>query len=321
MRVCVIGTGVIGTIYGHLMTQAGHPVVHYVRTIDPVTARDGIRIRLLDGRTAAAPEQEVRYRARLVDSLDPGDGYDLILASVRHTQLSGLVPVLAARGGKADVLFFNNLWTGLGPIDAGLAPERYLWGFPVAGGGFRDGFLDAALLGDAHLGELDGQSTDRLARILALFDGCGLAVNLHTDMLPWLWTHFAIEAGVIGTAIKAGDPSVFLDSTDWLEQAILGVREALAVAQARGVDVTAILDAQPFFGPLQAVAAGIREQYRVDRAARKIMERHTAHDELQHIFFDVLETGRELGVEMPVLTALAPYVAALGPLNAKVVRA
>ena len=52
MRVCVIGTGVIGTIYGHLITQAGHPVVHYVRAIDPAVARDGIRIRLLDGRDA-----------------------------------------------------------------------------------------------------------------------------------------------------------------------------------------------------------------------------------------------------------------------------
>jgi hypothetical protein len=69
------------------------------------------------------------------------------------------------------------------------------------------------------------------------------------------------------------------------------------------------------------VAAAIREQYRVDRAARKIMERHTAHDELQRIFFDVVETGRELKVEMPVLTALAPYVAALGPVKAEVVRA
>ena len=313
MRVCVIGTGVIGTIYGHLISQAGHPVVHYVRAIDPAVARDGIRIRLLDGRTPDARDHDVRYRASLVDSLQPGDDYDLILASVRHTQLPALLPILAAGAGKADVLFFNNLWTGLPPIDAGLARERYLWGFPVAGGGYREGLLDAALLGEVHLGELDGQSTDRLARITAPFDGCRLAVNLHTDMLPWLWTHFAIEAGVIGTAVKAGDPSLFLGSTDWLEQAVLAVRDALAVVKARGVEVAAILDAQPFFAPPEAVAAGIREQYRVDRAARKIMERHTAHDELQHIYFDVLATGRELRVEMPTLAALAPYVAALGP--------
>jgi len=321
MRVCVVGTGVIGTIYGHLITQAGHPVVHYVRTIDATTARGGIRIRLLDGRHPEAPDQDVRYPVRLVDHLQPGDGYDLILASVRHTQLPALLPVLAAGAGKADVLFFDNLWTDLGPIDAGLARERYLWGFPVAGGGYRDGLLDAALLSDVHLGELDGSSTDRLARIMALFDGCGLSVNIHTDMLAWLWTHFAIEAGVIGTAVKAGDPSVFLDSTEWLEQAVLAVREALAIVKARGVDVAAIVDAQPFFAPAEAVAASIREMYRVDRAARKIMERHTAHDELQHIFFDVLQTGRDLGVNVPTMKALAPYVAALGPMKGVLSRA
>ena len=38
------------------------------------------------------------------------------------------------------------------------------------------------------------------------------------------------------------------------------------------------------------------------------MERHTGGDELSRIYFDVLHTGHELGVNMPVLDALRPYV-------------
>jgi len=38
------------------------------------------------------------------------------------------------------------------------------------------------------------------------------------------------------------------------------------------------------------------------------MERHTGREELRRIYLDVLQTGRELEVEMPVLAPLAPYV-------------
>ena len=62
------------------------------------------------------------YRPRLAERIDPG--YDLILASVRHYQVGGLLPVLAAAEG--DVLFFNNLWTTFAPIDGGLGRGRYL---------------------------------------------------------------------------------------------------------------------------------------------------------------------------------------------------
>jgi hypothetical protein len=41
------------------------------------------------------------------------------------------------------------------------------------------------------------------------------------------------------------------------------------------------------------------------------MERHTRGEELRRIYFDVLDTGRELGVDMPVLESLRSFVQAL----------
>lgn len=68
-----------------------------------------------------------------------------------------------------------------------------------------------------------------------------------------------------------------------IDEGILAVREALAVVGARGIDIETVLDAQPFFGPADAVAAGIVQQYQVDLAARKIMTRHTGREELGRI--------------------------------------
>jgi len=44
-------------------------------------------------------------------------------------------------------------------------------------------------------------------------------------------------------------------------------------------------------------------------AVSKIMERYTGGEELRRIHIDVVETGRKLGVDMPVL-ALQPFVEA-----------
>ncbi|HYC07515.1 MAG TPA: 2-dehydropantoate 2-reductase N-terminal domain-containing protein [Candidatus Binatia bacterium] len=308
MKVCIVGTGVIGSIYGQQMSRSGHQVVHLVRRLDDPRVRDGFEIRLLDGRMQPASENGSYYRPTAIDALDATQRFDLILASVRHDRLEALLPVLAAGRGSADVLLFGGRWEGLEPVDAVLGRGSYLWGYPVAGGGFRDDVLDAALLGDVHLGEPVVTDGRRLEGVSGLFRSVGLTVDVPSDILSWLVVHFAIEAGIIGAAIAAGDPDGFLDSTEWLTEGILAVRDALAVVQARGISVEAAPDAQVFFAPADMVAAGIREQYQVDLAARKIMTRHTGREELGRIFGDVLATARALGVSTPVLDRLEPAV-------------
>jgi hypothetical protein len=44
---------------------------------------------------------------------------------------------------------------------------RYLWGFPVAGGGFDNGVLEAALLATVQLGAPTSSNGERLKRLSA----------------------------------------------------------------------------------------------------------------------------------------------------------
>jgi len=304
MRVCVVGSGVIGTIYGSLLSGAGHDITHYVRDVAATPLAAGVDVRLLDGRDPAGSEVDRWYRPALAERIDPG--YDLILASVRHYQVGALLPVLAAAEG--DVLFFNNLWTTFAPIDRALGPGRYLWGFPVAGGGWDGDRLEAALLGEVQLGEVDGRSTDRLSRVAALFESCGLGVTIPAAIGTWLWVHFAIEAGVIGSVIAVGDVEEFLNDRGHLQDAVLAARDALAVVRARGVNIDDSSDAQMFLAPAGAVAEGIHAEYQTNPAARKIMQRHNGGDELTRVYHDVLDTGRQLNVPMPHLEALRDAV-------------
>jgi 2-dehydropantoate 2-reductase len=304
MDVCIVGAGVIGTIYGAVLSESGHTVSHLVRPGGGQRLVDGVEMNLLDARRAECQERHAAYRPPVIADLH-GRCFDLVLASVRHTQVEDLLPVLAA--GDSDVVLFGNWWSAFGPVDEYLA-GRYSWAFPVAGGGFDGNRLDAALLGRVIVSGDPRHAAGVGDRAAELFASCGLEAERPPDMLAWLWVHFATEAGIVAAAMKAGNVTEFLDDTDALSEAVLAVREALSIVAARGVDPWQLADAQMFLAPERAVAQAIHDQYQVDHAARRIMERHTGGGELAAIYREVTGTGHRLSVATPILDALGPYV-------------
>ena len=284
MKILMLGAGVIGTVYGYALAQAGNDVTHYVRPGKKAALDNGVRLRLLDGREKKPVDRDVTYQLKVTETLSPNDDYELFIVSVRHYQLDAVLPLLKANLGQADLLFFNGNWAGFEAVDQAFPRSKYLWGFPVAGGGYQGQHLDAALLDEIRLGEIDGSRTSRLQRISEMFEQAHLKVDTQSNMLHWLWVHFAINCGIIGTAFKAGGAPELLNSVPNLRKGILAGREALAVCQARGVDVQAYDDAKAFYQPAWLGAAAVWFMMKTNGPARKIMERHTAVDELQRMF-------------------------------------
>lgn len=99
-----------------------------------------------------------------------------------------------------------------------------------------------------------------------------------------------------------------MNSVPNLRKGILAGREALAVCQARGVDVKAYDDAKAFYQPAWLGAAVVWFMMKTNQPARKIMERHTAVDELQRMYYDLLQTGEQLQMPMPHYQSLQSYV-------------
>jgi ketopantoate reductase len=70
MRVLIVGTGVIGTVYGSLLADAGHSVTHLVRPgAGSATGVRALSISLLDGRASGPREREFVYPARVTDAV------------------------------------------------------------------------------------------------------------------------------------------------------------------------------------------------------------------------------------------------------------
>jgi len=127
-------------------------------------------------------------------------------------------------------------------------------------------------------------------------------------MLHWLWVHFAINCGVIGAAFEAGGATELLNSIRHLQKAILAGRDALSVCQARGVNVASFQDAKSFSLPSLLGALTVWLMMKTNKPARRIFETHTAIDELQMMYNDVLRTGKELNVPMPNYSSLEKSV-------------
>ena len=308
MKILIFGTGVIGTIYGYVLAQAGNDVTHYVRPGKAKKCMNGIQIHLLDGRSKKPEQETVLYKINTVENLSPADNYDLVIVSVRHYQLDSVLPILKNSIGDADLLFFNGKWDGFENIDPYFPRTRYLWGYPVAGGGYQGESLNAALLDNVILGELDGRTTPRLEHIQQMFASAGLKVEIQSNILHWLWVHFAFNCGLIAAAFKAGGPDQLLNSIPRLHDGILAGRETLAICEARGVDVKAFEDARAFYQSAWLGATAFWFFMKTNLPARKIVETHTAIDELQVMVRDILKSGEKMKIPMPHYIALQKFV-------------
>jgi nucleoside-diphosphate-sugar epimerase len=162
MRILMFGRGVISTIYGRVLHAAGHDVEFYVRPGRAAEYGDDVQLDWIDGRRKPLGRRvRESFRTTLRESLDPGDGFDLIVLSVGHHRLAEAAAFLAPRLGSATVLVFGNLWeeplTAVAPLPA----ERLVFGFPQAGGGLVMFWSSADQV-------LDFTTKDDVARIVAL---------------------------------------------------------------------------------------------------------------------------------------------------------
>jgi pyruvate/2-oxoglutarate dehydrogenase complex dihydrolipoamide dehydrogenase (E3) component len=71
MNILVFGAGVIGTIYGYALSQAGNRVTHFVRPGKKTQFEDGIDIHLLDGRFKPAKHVNAHYCLEAVEDFKP----------------------------------------------------------------------------------------------------------------------------------------------------------------------------------------------------------------------------------------------------------
>ncbi|HVN80323.1 MAG TPA: 2-dehydropantoate 2-reductase N-terminal domain-containing protein [Terriglobia bacterium] len=311
MKILIVGTGVIGVIYGWALHQAGVDVTHFVRPGKAVQFPGGLRLDLLDERKGYPPKAVHPYPIRCVDSISSSDGYELIIVPTNGYQVESAIQDLAPVSGDATFLIFSGNWNGLASYDAFLSRERYLLGYPDGGGTIREAVYWTNLGPDVHLGLLEGQSSERLEQIKALFACADIHAEIQENILHWLWVH---NAGVIGFAAgfaKHREVTAYLRDKSLLRQCILSTKELYQLCGLRGVDLKKFPDTILAKFPVWLVAMLLRWNFKRNES----MQRYTAHAasagslrETEIFYNSMVKTADELGFAVPYLRSLETYM-------------
>lgn len=300
MRIAIIGTGAMGSVYAGLLASAGLDVWAVDTWVDHVEAmrRDGLRV------SGASGERTARLSAT-TDARDVGRA-DLVVIATKARDVDRAAA--SAREILADDGVVLTIQNGLGSAErvaAALGPERVMVG--VVGG------FGASMVGPGHvhhngwefvrLGEYDGGATARLERIGEIWKRGGFRVLLFPDIHKMVWEKFICNVAFSGnctlTGLTIGE--VLANPDAWSVSAVCAT-EAFEVARAKGVAVE-IDDPVAYVRAFGEKIPGARPSMLLDHLARR-------PSEVDVINGAVPRVAAEVGLTAPVNTTVSALVRA-----------
>ncbi|MFP4343258.1 MAG: ketopantoate reductase family protein [Anaerolineales bacterium] len=309
MKILVYGAGVLGSLYGARLYEAGHDVTLLARGQ-----------RLIDVREHGVVLEDVQTHVRtttripVVDALAPETAYDLVLVVVRKSQLETVLPTLAANRATPNVLFLLNNAAGPDQLVEALGFDRVLLGFPGAGGE-RVGHVvryvtTAGKVQATTIGEPEGRISPRITAIAEALNSAGFPVTISRNMDAWLKTHVALVSPIANALYMVGGDIYRLARTrDALLLIVRGIREGLQVLRALEIPITPPVYRWITRLPEPVLVRWLQRVFAQERAELAI-QRHAnvARDEMAVLAEEFRVLAERSGVRTPVLDILRQHL-------------
>lgn len=305
MKILIVGTGVIGTLYGCALSEK-HEVFHYVRQekLDRLDQKN-ISFDFIDERQDKKHRNtEGSYTYHCVT--DAEGNYDLIVVPVKTYQVTEVLRTLSEQAPEADFLLMTLDWNRGGVYDDLLKKSRYILGYAGGGGTFRQNQLWANLGNDIMLGALCEEQQPLLKKVTKLFESCGIIPEIEENPLHWLWVHNVGSAPLGAALAKCRSMDQLLKNKRLLKISFKAMRECYVICEKRGVNLKNYGEVKMMSLPLFILCP----LFCLNFTKNPVMQRYTAHavdsiDEMVQNFRDIYETGCSLGVSMPAMQYLA----------------
>jgi len=236
MKVCVLGSGAMGSSIGGLLADAGSEVYLIDTWAEHVNAMNsqGLKVRV------GSSDRTVKVRAA-TDCRGIGQA-DLIIVLVKsyHTKeaIEYANPII---GDKTVIMSLQN---GLGNeeiIEEVVGKEHVVGGRTFAGGSvLAPGYVIANTTGkQTYIGELDGTTTERVIRIAKEFKRAGLLITVSSNIVGIMWDKLLVN---VATGALCGITKLpyggLYKMPELMDCALEAVSEGIAVAKASGVKLS-----------------------------------------------------------------------------------
>jgi Ketopantoate reductase len=308
MKILVVGTGIIGSLYGYALSQK-HNVFHYVRQ-EKLKLMDQkvISLDIIDERKEKKQQNTTgNYTYHCVAKADAD--YDLIIVPVKSFQLLKVLKTLSIQAPSANYLIMTLDWNMSGEFEKILGKNHYILGYAGGGGTFRENQLWANLGDDIMLGAVCPEQQTLLESVNNVFRSCDIIPKIEENPLHWLWVHNVGSAPLGAALLKYHNMDLLLKDKSLVKVSFKAMRECYKICERRGVDLKRYDDVKMMSIPLFL----LYPMFRLNFTKNPVMKRYTAHavdsiDEMVDNFTEIYESGTSFGIDMPNMKHLAEMI-------------
>ncbi len=309
MKILVYGAGVLGSLYAARLEESGQEVTILARGQRLAEIREhGI---VLEDVTSG---QQTTTPINVAEQLAPENAYDLVVVVMRKTQISAILPILAANQHTPNILFMGNNASGPDEMIKALGRDRVLLGFPGAGGVREKHVIRYVVVSGRNqattFGELDGRTSPRLRGIAHTFKAAGFPVEISKNMDAWLRTH-VVKVSPVAYALymAGGDNHQLARNRDALVLMVKAMREGFQVLRALNIPIVPSKLKIVEWLPAPIVVFLMKLMVN-SKEAEITMAGHAnaGRDEMKQLADDFKALARATSVPTPAMDSLYTYV-------------
>jgi len=299
MKIAIIGTGAMGSLYGAKLSVNSENEVHLLDVWkDHIDAINANGLKMEEGDDVLVYENLKGHT-----SAEEAGVCDLVIVFVKSTLTKTAVESNAAVFGPNTIAL--TLQNGLGNIEqisSVIGAERVIAGTTAHGATMLSpGKMRHAGKGKTIIGELDGSESGRIKKIAAVLEDAGMETAVSGKVLGLVWDKLLINVGINAlTGITQLHNGQLLDYPEIEELLEKAVSEGVAVAKAKGI-------ALGFDNPVEHT----KDVCRATAANKSSMLQDILNGrktEIDMMNGAIVCEGKAMGIETPVNLALTNII-------------
>mgnify|MGYP000877521712 FL=1 len=301
MKICMLGTGSLGSTIGGTLAQGGSEVYfvdQWKEHIDKIN-ENGLKM------TDEKEDWYVKVDARTsAEGMGP---VDLVIVLVKSFATKEAVSQLKETNVIGENTLVMSLQNGLGneeTIAEVVGEANVISGKTYVGGRLLSpGYVSAGVKGKyTYIGELTGEITDRIQAVCDEFNKAGLLCEVSDNIKGLIWDKLLINVAAGALCGITRLPYGPLYEEEYIkETAVAAIQEGIDVAKVAGVKLKSEDPEYPWY----AASEGLPETFKTSILQSLELKRPT---EIDFINGSVVEWGKKFGIPTPVNRTLVTCV-------------
>lgn len=293
MKICMLGTGSLGSTIGGTLAQGGSEVYfvdQWKEHIDKIN-ENGLKM------TDEKEDWYVKVDARTTaEGIGP---VDLVIVLVKSFATKEAVSQLKETNVIGENTLVMSLQNGLGneeTIAEVVGEANVISGKTYVGGRLLSpGYVSAGVKGKyTYIGELTGEITDRIQAVCDEFNKAGLLCEVSDNIKGLIWDKLLINVAAGALCGITRLPYGPLYEEEYIkETAVAAIQEGIDVAKAAGVKLKSEDPEYPWY----AASEGLPGTFKTSILQSLELKRPT---EIDFINGSVVEWGKKFGIPTPV---------------------